>query len=66
MFEHTGVAFLAAAGVDPSENHASGGSSNVAFTYDRCRHLFPEVDVGVTATFETLHNFEQQTGTDRY
>jgi integrase len=42
--KHTGVAFLALAGVDPSEIARRAGHSSVAFTYDRYGHLFPEVD----------------------
>ena len=42
--KHTGVALLAAAGVDPSEIARRAGHSSVAFTYDRYGHLFPEVD----------------------
>jgi integrase len=42
--KHSGVAFLAAAGVDPSEIARRAGHSSVAFTYDRYGHLFPEID----------------------
>jgi integrase len=42
--KHTGVAFLAAAGVDPSEIARRAGHASVAFTYDRYGHLLPEVD----------------------
>jgi integrase len=42
--KHTGVALLAAAGVDPSEIARRAGHASVAFTYDRYGHLLPEVD----------------------
>ncbi|MCU1495996.1 MAG: Phage integrase [Acidimicrobiaceae bacterium] len=42
--KHTGVALLAAAGVDPMEIARRAGHSSVAFTYDRYGHLFPEAD----------------------
>lgn len=42
--KHSGVAFLAAAGVDPSEIARRAGHASVAFTYDRYGHLLPEVD----------------------
>jgi integrase len=42
--KHTGAAFLALAGIDPSEIARWAGHSSVAFTYDHYGHLFPEVD----------------------
>jgi integrase len=42
--KHSGVAFLAAAGVDPGEIARRAGHASVAFTYDRYGHLLPEVD----------------------
>ena len=42
--KHTGVALLAAAGVDPMEIARRAGHSSVAFTFDRYGHLFPEAD----------------------
>jgi integrase len=42
--KHTGVALLAAAGVDPSEIARRAGHTSVAFTYDHYGHLFPETD----------------------
>jgi integrase len=52
--KHTGVALLAAAGVDPSEIARRAGHSSVAFTYDRYGHLFPEVDGGAARKLEAL------------
>ncbi|MGB9112679.1 MAG: tyrosine-type recombinase/integrase [Acidimicrobiales bacterium] len=52
--KHTGVALLAAAGVDPSEIARRAGHSSVAFTYDRYGHLFPEVDSGAAAKLDGL------------
>jgi len=52
--KHTGVALLAAAGVDPSEIARRAGHTSVAFTYDRYGHLFPEVDVGAAAKLNAL------------
>jgi integrase len=42
--KHTGVALLAAAGVEPSEIARRAGHTSVAFTYDHYGHLFPELD----------------------
>lgn len=52
--KHTGVALLAAAGVDPSEIARRAGHSSVAFTYDRYGHLFPEVDRAAAAKLEAV------------
>jgi len=52
--KHTGVALLAAAGVDPSEISRRAGHSSVAFTYDRYGHLFPEVDKAAGAKLDDL------------
>lgn len=52
--EHTGVALLAAAGVDPSEIARRAGHSSVSFTYDRYGHLFPEVDSGAAAKSDVV------------
>jgi integrase len=52
--KHTGVALLAAAGVDPSEIARRAGHSSVSFTYDRYGHLFPEVDTGAAAKLEVV------------
>ena len=54
--KHTGVAFLAAAGVDPSEIARRAGHSSVAFTYDRYGHLLPEVDKQAGAKLELLRS----------
>jgi integrase len=50
----TVVAFLAAAGVDPSEIAKRTGHSSVSFTYDRYGHLFPEVDKQAATKLEAL------------
>lgn len=50
----TGVALLAAAGVDPSEIARRAGHSSVAFTYDRYGHLFPEVDSVAASKLDSL------------
>jgi integrase len=52
--KHTGVAFLAAAGVDPSEIARRAGHASVAFTYDHYGHLLPEVDKGAAAKLDRL------------
>jgi integrase len=52
--KHTGVAFLAAAGVDPSEIARRAGHASVAFTYDHYGHLLPEVDKQAAAKLEQL------------
>ena len=52
--KHTGVALLAAAGVDPSEIARRAGHSSVSFTYDRYGHLFPEVDSGAAAKLDVV------------
>jgi hypothetical protein len=49
----TGVALLAAGGVDPSEIARRVGHSSVAFTYHRQGHLLPEVDKQATTKLET-------------
>jgi integrase len=54
--KHTGVAFLAAAGVDPSEIARRAGHASVAFTYDQYGHLLPEVDKQAAAKLETLRS----------
>jgi integrase len=54
--KHTGVALLAAAGVDPSEIARRAGHSSVSFTYDRYGHLFPEVDSGAAAKLDAIRN----------
>jgi len=52
--KHTGVALLAAAGVDPSEIARRAGHSSVSFTYDRYGHLFPEVDEWAAAKLDAI------------
>jgi integrase len=52
--KHTGVALLAAAGVDPSEIARRAGHTSVAFTYDRYGHLFPEVDHAAAAKLDAV------------
>lgn len=52
--KHTDVALLALAGVDPSENARRAGHSNMAFTYDRHGHLFPEIDTRSATMLETI------------
>jgi len=52
--KHTGVAFLALAGVDPSEIARRAGHSSVAFTYDRYGHLFPEIDKQAAEKLESI------------
>jgi integrase len=54
--KHTGVAFLAAAGVDPSEIARRAGHASVAFTYDRYGHLLPEVDKQAATKLESLRS----------
>jgi len=54
--KHTGVAFLAAAGVDPPEIARRAGHTSVAFTYDRYGHLLPEVDKQAGAKLEALRS----------
>ncbi|HZT66035.1 MAG TPA: site-specific integrase [Acidimicrobiales bacterium] len=54
--KHSGVAFLAAAGVDPSEIARRAGHASVAFTYDRYGHLLPEVDKQAAAKLEHLRS----------
>jgi len=54
--KHTGVALLAAAGVDPSEIARRAGHASVAFTYDRYGHLLPEVDKQAGAKLEALRS----------
>jgi integrase len=52
--KHTGVAFLAAAGVDPSEIARRAGNTSVAFTYDHYGHLFPETDRDAAAKLDAI------------
>ena len=52
--KHTGVALLAAAGVDPSEIARRAGHTGVAFTYDRYGHLFPGVDHAAAAKLDAV------------
>jgi len=52
--KHTGVALLAAAGVDPMEIARRAGHSSVAFTYDRYGHLFPEADTRAAEKLELI------------
>jgi integrase len=54
--KHTGVAVLAAAGVDPSEIARRTGHTSVAFTYDRYGHLLPEVDKQAGVKLEALRS----------
>lgn len=54
--KHTGVALLAAAGVDPGEIARRAGHSSVAFTYDRYGHLFPELDRQAAAKLDTVRS----------
>ncbi len=60
--KHTGVALMAAAGVDPSEISRRAGHSSVAFTYDRYGHLFPEVDKAAGAKLDGLRAHAISTG----
>jgi hypothetical protein len=50
----TVVAFLAAAGVDPSEIVRRAGHSSVAFTYVHYGHLFPETDRDAAAKLDAI------------
>ena len=52
--KHTGVALLAAAGVDPMEIARRAGHSSVTFTYDRYGHLFPEADTMAAAKLDAI------------
>jgi integrase len=52
--KHSGVAYLAAAGVDPSEIARRAGHASVAFTYDRYGHLLPEMDKAAAAKLDQL------------
>ena len=52
--KHTGVALLAAAGVDPSEIARRAGHTSVAFTYDHYGHLFPETDRNAAAKLDAI------------
>ena len=52
--KHTGVALLAAAGVDPMEIARPAGHSSVTFTYDRYGHLFPEADTMAAAKLDAI------------
>jgi integrase len=59
---HTGVAFLAAAGVDPSEIARRVGQTSVEFTYVRYGHLLPEVDKQAATKLEALRSFADVDG----
>ena len=52
--KHTGVAFLVAAGVDPSEIARRAGHSSVTTTYDLYGHLLPEVDTDAADRLDGL------------
>ncbi len=52
--KHTGVALLAAAGVDLMEIARRAGHSSVAFTYDRYGHLFPEANTRAAQKLELI------------
>jgi hypothetical protein len=52
--KHSGVALLAAAGVDPTELAGRAGHSSVAFTLDRYDHLFPEADTRAAERLELI------------
>ncbi|MGH9291870.1 MAG: tyrosine-type recombinase/integrase [Acidimicrobiales bacterium] len=54
--KHTGVALLAAAGVDPSEIARRAGHTSVSFTYDRYGHLFPEIDHAAAAKLDAIRS----------
>lgn len=54
--KHTGVALLAAAGVDPMEIAQRAGHSSVAFTYERYGHLFPEADTMAAAKLDLVRS----------
>jgi len=54
--KHSGVAFLAVAGVDPSEIARRAGHASVAFTYDRYGHLLPEVDKQAASKLEAVRS----------
>ncbi|MGH9105794.1 MAG: tyrosine-type recombinase/integrase [Acidimicrobiales bacterium] len=54
--KHTGVALLAAAGVDPSEIARRAGHTSVAFTYGRYGHLFPEVDLAAATKLDAVRS----------
>jgi integrase len=64
--KHTGVALLAAAGVDPKEVSRRAGHASVAFTYDRYGHLFPEADRAAAAKLDGLRAraLDHQSGTE--
>jgi len=55
--KHTGIALMAAAGVDPSEIVRRAGHSGVAFTYDRYGLLFPEIDKQAAEKLERVRRF---------
>jgi hypothetical protein len=52
--KHTGVAFIPAAGVDPSQIARRAGHAKVATTYDLYGHLLPEVDVAAGEKLDEL------------
>jgi integrase len=52
--KHSGVAFLAAAGVDPSEIARRAGHASAVFTYGRYGHLLPEVDKQAATKLEAV------------
>jgi len=54
--KHSGVALLAAAGVDPMEIARRAGHSSVAFTLDRYGHLFPEADTTAASKLERMRS----------
>ena len=54
--KHTGVALLAAAGVDPMEIARRAGHASVAFTFDRYGHLFPEADTTAAAKLDAIRS----------
>jgi integrase len=52
--KHTGVAFLIAAGVDPSEIARRAGHTSVTTTYDLYGHLLPEIDTDAADRLDHL------------
>jgi integrase len=60
--KHTGVALLAAAGVDPMEIARRAGHSSGAFAFDRYGHLFPEADTGAAAKLDAIRTAPASTG----
>ena len=59
--KHTGVALLAAAGVDPMELRPRR-SFERAFTFDRYGHLFPEADTGAAAKLDAPYCTSERGG----